>query len=272
MSRLLPAKDIQSVNLALDVPHPARMYDYYLGGKDNFPADRDAAESVIAAAPNIRIMARENRGFMARAVAFLATEYGVEQFLDIGTGIPTSPNLHELVQTIAPESRVVYTDNDPLVLAHARALLTGTPQGRTAYLDADLRDPDRILSSAEVQGTLDLSRPVALSLLAILHFIPDDDEPYRIVRTLLDGLPSGSFLLLSHGTSDFDEAVRDAGRAYQARGLKAAVRTRAEINQFFDGLHLLDPGLRPVHQWRPAGPSALPDAEVSVYGALAQKA
>ncbi|ABW12495.1 protein of unknown function DUF574 [Parafrankia sp. EAN1pec] len=179
------------------------MYDYYLGGKDNFPADREAAEQVIGTFPSVRALARQNRSFMTRATRYLAGEMGIRQFLDIGTGIPTSPNLHEVAQSLVPAARVVYADNDPIVLAHARALLASSPQGRTVYLDADLRDPESILDSPQLRETLDLTQPVALSLVAILHFIKGD-EPYAIVRRLLDALPAGSYLVLTHGTADLD--------------------------------------------------------------------
>ncbi|MCM3883526.1 SAM-dependent methyltransferase [Frankia sp. R82] len=259
--------------LRVDVAHAARMYDYYLGGKDHFPADRDAAEAALLALPTLRIAARQNRSFLLRATRHL-TEVGIRQFLDIGTGIPTSPNLHEVAQTIAPDSRIVYTDNDPLVLAHARALLTSVPQGATAYLDADLHDPDRILTSPELHDTLDLTRPVALSLIAILHFLPDDHDPYNIVRRLMDALPSGSYLALTHITADHDrEAVDAAAEVYRQRGIPVQARSIDDIECFVDGLDLLYPGVRLVHRWRPDDgvPPGLTDAQVSVYGAVARK-
>ncbi len=252
------------------------MYDYYLGGKDNYPVDREAAEKVLAAAPNVPVMARENRDFMVRAARYLAVEVGIRQFLDIGTGLPTSPNLHEVVQHVAPDARVVYTDNDPLVLVHARALLTSSARGRTAYLDADLRDPPAILAADEVRETLDLRQPVALSLIAIMHFVEDADDPYGIVAQLLDGLPSGSALMLSHVTADHDPAVSEVAALYRTGGIPTAVRSRAEVGGFFGGLNLVTPGVAVVHRWRPDPPAAvgdggLSDAEVSVYGAVAMK-
>ncbi|ABD10990.1 hypothetical protein ThrDRAFT_03004 [Frankia casuarinae] len=265
--------DREPVNLRMDLPHTARMYDYYLGGKDNFPADREAAEQVIAAFPNARVTARENRAFMTRATRFLAGEVGIRQFLDIGTGIPTSPNLHEIAQGLAPDTRVVYVDNDPIVLTHARALLTSTPQGRTAYLDADLRDPDGIRAAPQLHSTLDLTRPIALSVVAIFHFIPDADDPYGIVRRLLDALPSGSYLVLTHGTGDYDPDAERAAEAYRQKGMSVQPRSRSEVERFFDGLELVDPGVQVVHRWRADGSAVeeLTDARVSIYGGVARK-
>ncbi|WP_231861494.1 MULTISPECIES: SAM-dependent methyltransferase [Frankia] len=267
------ADDPKPVELRVDLPHPARMYDYYLGGKDNFPADREAAEQARAVAPNASVAARANRAFMARAVRHLAGEAGIDQFLDIGTGIPTSPNLHEIAQEAVEGARVVYVDNDPIVLTHARALLTGTPAGRTAYLDADVRDVRRILTAPEVTDTLDLSRPVALSLLAVGHFLPDSDDPGAIVRRLVDALPAGSYLVLSHLTPDHDPSIEAGAKAYRARGIPLRPRTRAEIEALFGGLELLDPGLVCVHRWRPDAtvPTDLTDAQVSAYGAIGRK-
>lgn len=284
-------------DLKVDVPHPARMYDYFLGGKDNFPADRKTAEQVLGVFPNSRIVVRQNRLFMTRTTRYLAAEAGVRQFLDIGTGIPTSPNLHEVAQDVAPDARVVYTDNDPIVLAHARALLASTPQGRTAYIDADLRDTRRILTAPELHDTLDLTRPIALSLITIFHFIPDGDDPYGIMRRLVDLLPSGSYVSLTHLTADFDPAMREVERAYLTSGVPMHLRTRAEVERFFEGLDLVEPGLQVVHHWRPeladpaettpAGDGAtstdpasrvkaiplseLTDAQVSIYGAVGYK-
>ncbi|MCM3923846.1 SAM-dependent methyltransferase [Frankia sp. AiPs1] len=266
------AANVNPVDLNIGVPHPARMYDYYLGGKENFPADRETAEQAIAAFPNTRNAARQNRAFLVRAVRHLVGEVGIRQFLDIGTGIPTSPNLHEVAQGIAPDTRVVYADNDPIVLAHARALLTSTSQGRTAYLDADIRDPERILASAELRGTLDLTRPVALSLIAIFHFIDDADDPYGLVRRLVDALPSGSYLALTNATGDHDPTFEPAAETYRRRGVTMRLRTRAEVERFFDGLELVDPGVQVVHRWRPDPTTEdLTDAQVSVYGAIARK-
>jgi hypothetical protein len=251
------------------------MYDYYLGGKNSYPADEEAAELVLNDFPQARTVARCNRDFLGRATRYLAAEAGIRQFLDIGTGIPTSPNLHEVAQQVAAEARVVYVDNDPLVLTHARALLTSCPEGATAYLDADLRDPEKILGSAEVRDTLDLSQPVALSLIAILHFIPDAYDPYGIVGALLDALPAGSYLTLTHATADFaTEQADKAAAIYQARGIPVQARVLAEVERFFTGLDLIDPGIVVAHRWRPdhaGSDSDLTDANVSCYAGLGRK-
>ncbi len=271
--RTLETDPARSSDLKPDQPHAARMYDYFLGGKDNFPADRAAAERAASGSPNARLGARENRQFLGRAVRYLAEEAGIRQFLDIGTGIPTANNTHEVAQAIAPESRVVYVDNDPIVLAHARALLVSSPQGRTAYLDADLRDPEKILDHPVLGEILDLRQPVALMLIAILHFVPDDQDPYGIVRRLVQRLPSGSYLAISHGTGDLDPVETDrAVRSYQASGIAVQARSRAEVGRFFEGLELIEPGVEIVSSWRPeptaAGSAAAP--QVGVYGAVAR--
>jgi hypothetical protein len=253
------------------VAHPARRYDYWLGGRDNFAADRQSGDAIAAAFPMIRTAVLENRRFLHRAVRFLAGTAGIHQFLDIGTGIPTRPNVHEIAQGIAPDARVVYVDNDPVVLTHARALLTSSEEGATAYVDADLRQPDRILGDPALRRTLDLSRPVALMLVAIVHFIPEQDDPYGIVGRLLAALPSGSYLVMSHATSDYlpRELVSDiaAGRHGQGR-----LRTRAEFTRFFDGLELVPPGIVPVPEWRAEDePQPRPTAaDTAVYGAVAR--
>ncbi len=270
-----PGADTGSVGKTLrtDLPHPARMYDYYLGGKDNFPADREAAELAIAAFPNARVAARENRAFMTRATRYLATQAGIGQFLDIGTGIPASPNLHEVAQSIVSDAQVVYADNDPIVLTHARALLTSTPQGQTAYLDADIRDPAAILDSPELRETLDLARPVALSLVAIFHFVFDEEDPHAIVRRLVEALPSGSYLVLTHGTADFDPDAEAFAAAYRKRGLPFQLRTHTQVERMFDGLELVEPGLLLAHRWRPDDDRSIPlrDAQVGIYGGVARK-
>ncbi|GGM58335.1 SAM-dependent methyltransferase [Dactylosporangium sucinum] len=265
----------QPVDLQTDRPHPARVYDYLLGGKDNFPADRTAAEAGLKANPNSRIPPRENRNFLRRAVEYLAAEQGIRQFLDIGTGIPTSPNVHEVAQGIAPDSRIVYVDNDPIVLAHARALLTSKPEGRTEYIDADLRDVDRILNAPELREVIDFNQPVALLLIAIMHFVGDADKPYEIVQRLVDALPSGSFLTLTHLTGDFDAAAWDRVAAiYAKQGVTMQVRPHDDIARFFTGLELVEPGLPIVTKWRPdadVNPDAT-DTQVAVYGGVARKA
>ncbi|WP_232544453.1 SAM-dependent methyltransferase [Streptomyces buecherae] len=254
--------------------HAARMYDYFLGGKDNYPADWEAAERVLEVLPTARTIARTNRAFLHRAVEYLTRTAGVTQFLDIGTGIPTEPNLHQVAQGAVPEARVVYVDNDPIVLAHAHALLRSTPQGRTSYLHGDLRDPAAIVASQEVRETLDLTRPVALTLISVLHFLPPGHDPYAIVRELLRPLPAGSYLALSYATTDFAPArMARAAEVYRQSGVALRQGTRADAERFFDGLDLVEPGVAPIHRWRPdpgAG-ARVPDADVSMYGAVARK-
>ncbi|MDT3440700.1 MULTISPECIES: SAM-dependent methyltransferase [unclassified Pseudofrankia] len=265
---------VDPVELRTDVPHSARVYDYFLGGKNNYPADREAAELVLKSGPNTRISALANRAFLHRIARYLAGTVGVRQFLDIGTGIPTSPNLHEIAQGVTADARVVYADHDPIVLAHARALLVGKPEGRTAYIDADLREPEKILGSPTLLETLDLSEPVALSVIAILHFIPDSDDPLGLMRRYLDALPSGSFLAITHVTPDFaPEEARQVTEIYRARGIPLQARTRAEVGRFFDGLELVEPGVQVVHRWRPDAGTDLSatDAQVNLYGGLARK-
>jgi hypothetical protein len=255
-------------------PHPARVYDYLIGGKNNFAADRKTAASVLLKSPNARIAPRENRAFLGRAVRFLTAEAGVRQFLDIGTGLPTANNVHEVAQAIAPSSRIVYVDNDPLVLTHARALLTSAPEGRTVYIQADIRDPEVILTAPATLELLDFSQPVGLLLAGILHLVADADKPAEIVTTLLDALPSGSYLAASHLTTEHDrertaagEAVmRDAGITMQKRDSDVF----AEIA--FAGLKLVPPGVVLVSDWRPENDSPRPSpAEVSIYGGVARK-
>ncbi|WP_405013545.1 SAM-dependent methyltransferase [Kitasatospora sp. NBC_01539] len=261
-----PSGDLQT-----DRPHPARLYDYYLNGKDNFAADRVAAEALLKVAPMLPTTARENRRFLERAVRYLA-RLGIRQFLDIGTGIPTSPNTHEIAQAEAPASRVVYVDNDPMVLAHARALLTSQPKGRTAFLKADLRNPQQILAGA--CAVLDFERPIALMLIAVLHFIEDSDDPRALVTELVEALPRGSCVMLSHVTGDFDPgAWENVVALYRKAGIPAQTRSRSEIEAITAGLQITPPGLQVVSRWRPDGPidPALTDAEVSCYGVLGRK-
>jgi len=233
------------------VPHIARVYDYWLGGKDNFAADRELGEQALQAYPKLVFSVRANRAFLARAVRFLAAEAGIRQFLDIGTGIPTADNTHEVAQRVAPESRIVYVDNDPIVLLHARALLTSKPEGVCAYVDADLRDPDAILAAAA--DTLDFSQPVAVMLLAILQFA-SDDKVNAIMRRLIEGCAPGSFVTLSHPASDIDaephgEMVR---RMNQSLTEHATLRDRAAVTRLFAGLELVEPGVVRAPEWRPA--------------------
>jgi hypothetical protein len=256
------------------VQHPARRYNYFLGGKDHFAADRKAGDELEKVLPTIRVGVRANRGFLQRAVRFLAAERGVRQFLDIGTGLPTADNTHEVAQAVAPASRIVYVDNDPLVLAHARALLTSSDEGATAYLDADLTDPGAILRHPELRDTLDLTQPVALMLVAVLHFIPGRGAAQPIVAELLAALPPGSWLVATHATQDFMPPEQAA--AYQ-RMLDSGrsdvwTRDRAEFTALFDGLEIIDPGVVPPSEWRPAPGEAIPDrADVAVWSAAGRK-
>ncbi|WP_265737720.1 SAM-dependent methyltransferase [Actinacidiphila oryziradicis] len=256
-------------------PHPARMYDFYLGGKDHYEIDRAAASHVVSVFPGIKTCAQVNRLFMHRATRWLAAEAGIRQFLDIGTGIPTEPNLHQIAQGVAPDAKIVYADNDPIVLTHARALLRSTAEGRTAYIHADVREPESILTAAELHATLDMSRPVALSLNALLHFVPDEFKPYDLVAALVDALPSGSYLVISHCTPDFaPETWEKVIDVYRSGGIFAQVRSAGEIARFFDGLELLEPGVEVPHRWKPDADQLLTDvtdAEVSLYVGVARK-
>jgi S-adenosyl methyltransferase len=254
------------------VPHPARVYDYMLGGKDNFASDRALADAVTAAMPSAPVMARANRAFLGRAVRYLAEEAGIRQFLDIGTGIPAAGNTHEVAQAVAPESRVVYVDNDPIVLLHARALMTSDPAGATAFIQADLREPDKILADPALRSTLDLGEPVALMLVAILMYVRDEEGPQGIVSALLDALPSGSYLTISHPSGDFSpEEATDAVAASERSGISFTPRTQAEVAAFFAGLELVDPGVVPVLAWRPDGIAPRDPRAVYYYGALGRK-
>ena len=253
------------------VAHQARIYDYWLGGKDNFAADREAAEQAAAAYPPILRAVRAQRAFLASAVRYLAGQAGVRQFLDIGTGLPTASNTHEVAQAEAPQARVVYVDNDPMVLAHARALLTSTPQGATAYLDADLRDPGEILTGAG--ELLDFRQPVAVLLIGILQLIPDGDDPYALVARLTAAVPSGSWLAVYHPASDIDQdRVGEAVRRVNARSAgTTTLRSHAEITRFFDGMQLLEPGLVQVHRWQPGSITPGHGDEIAAYAGLARK-
>jgi hypothetical protein len=252
------------------VAHVARVYNYWLGGKDNFAADRAAAEQAMAAYPDIPLSARANRAFLRRAVHFLATEAGIRQFLDIGTGIPSASNTHEVAQAAAPASRVVYVDNDPVVLAHARALLSSTPAGATEYIDADLRHTGPIL--AQAAQTLDFAEPVAIMLMAILQHLSEDDDPYRVVAELVAAVPSGSYLALSHPAKDI-EAEKMAAMAERLNLMmaeKVTFRSQQEVARFFNGLELVDPGLVNVPQWRP-GSAAEANSPAALWGGVARK-
>jgi hypothetical protein len=240
----------------ITVPHSARMYDYWIGGKDHFAADRAMGEQFAQVIPGIRTMARENRNFMERVVRYLVREAGLRQLLDIGTGIPTKPNVHELARELAPETRVVYVDNDQIVLAHARALLDNGDDSRITYLDGDLRRPRALLAHPELRDTLDLDRPIGLLLVAVLMLVDDADDPTARVRELLDALPSGSYVAISHPSQDFDpEAMALVTAAATQGGMTLVPRTRAEVERFFDGWDLLAPGVVPVTSWRPDVPA-----------------
>ena len=254
------------------VASPARIYDYWLGGKDNFPADREAAEQVIEVFPGIIPGVRANRALLGRMVGYLADEAGIRHFLDIGTGLPTKDNTHEVAQAIAPESRVVYVDNDPIVLVHARALLTSSPQGTTTYVQADLRDPDKILQGAA--ETLDFTQPVAITLLMILMLVQDAEDPYGIVGRLMNAVPAGSYLAISHPASDVDTG--EIAAAYERLnqrmgGTQATLRSHAEIARFLDGLELVAPGLVQLHRWRPDPGAEGLEFDVPAYAGVGRK-
>jgi trans-aconitate methyltransferase len=246
------------------------VYDYWLGGKDNFAADREAGDRVLEATPGLRERVRANRAFLVRAVHYLTAEAGIRQFLDIGTGIPGANNTHEVAQRAAPDSRIVYVDNDPIVLTHARALLAGGPEGSIQYIDGDLRDVASITGAAA--KTLDLTRPTALLLLGVLHLVQDVEGPYEIVARLMDALPSGSYLVISHPASDIHPGQAEAQRRYNERvSTPQTLRTRAEVSRFFEGLDLVPPGLVYVHTWRPGPDDIVPPNGVSAYGGVARK-
>jgi hypothetical protein len=246
------SRTVGSLPFDVSKANQARIYDYVLGGKDNFAADREAAEAFRKITPELVFSMQANRAFLGRAIRYLAGEAGIRQFLDIGTGIPTGGNTHEVAQAIAPESRVVYVDYDPVVLAHARALLSSSDAGATKYVQADLRETDSIL--AQAAELLDFTKPVAVTMLAILHVIPDADDPYAIVATVMDAMPSGSYLAISHGGLDFyDQAQRQRAEevARQTKRQQEFIfRTREQVKRFFDGVDLVEPGVVPVHEWR----------------------
>ncbi|MFI6845000.1 SAM-dependent methyltransferase [Kitasatospora sp. NPDC050467] len=253
-------------------PHSARVYDYWLGGKTNFPPDRAMGRAIEEAVPSVRAMAKENRAFQSRAVRHLAEQQGIRQFLDLGTGIPTSPNTHEIAEAVSPGTRVVYVDNDPIVLAHARALMVSTPASRTTYIHADLGKPAELLGHPALTSTLDPGRPVGLLMIAVLMLIADEDDPWGKVAALRDALPSGSCLALTHPTQDFDpESVAKVAEAARAGGMTLVPRTREEVARFFDGWELIEPGVAPVMAWHPGGePPADPHAAY-YWGGVARK-
>jgi hypothetical protein len=253
------------------VAHQARVYDYLLGGKDHFAADRKYADAVKAAYPGTVAGVRANRDFLGRAVRFLATDAGIDQFLDIGTGIPAPGSTHEVAQAVRPDSKIVYVDNDPVVLAHARALLIGRTPGTTSYLDADIREPGAILARAA--GTIDLTRPVAVLLLFILHALSDEDDPYRIVAGIMDAVPRGSYLVISHGASDLLSAEESSGIGVAAREMSREqyhMRTQAQVARFFDGLEIVEPGIVQAEAWRP-DPGQRPSGFATGWTGVARK-
>ena len=254
-------------------PHPARIYDYFIGGENNFAADRDTAAQVLRRSPAAQVAARENRAFLGRAVRYLTAEAGITQFLDIGSGLPATNNVHQVAQDITPAARVVYVDNDPLVHAHAQALLASAPAGRTAYLHGDLRDPAAILAHPDTRAVLDFGQPVALMLVAVLHFIPDESQPGQIIATLLGALPPGSYLVASHLTTQHDPAATSAGQQTMREAGMTMQKRNSDVfaDLAFSGLDLVPPGVVLASEWRPAddGPRPTP-AEVNCYAGVAR--
>jgi hypothetical protein len=265
LPRLDEVEDRLATRIDTSIPHTARIYDFLLGGKDNFAVDRAAAEQILAAIPDLAVTLQLNRLFLQRSVRYAARR-GIRQFLDIGTGIPTAGNTHEVAHAIAPDARVAYVDNDPIVLVHGRALMTDAGPGVTTFTQADLRAPEEILSAPEVLRVIDFGRPVALMLVAILHFIKDDEEPYEIVRTLRDALPPGSMFLMSHASFDADPTRGRAGAdGWKNASAEMSMRSLADITTFFDGFDVVEPGIR-TH-WNPDGePEEAIDAVENVWG------
>jgi O-methyltransferase involved in polyketide biosynthesis len=264
-----PADPQPTPGIDTKVPHSARIWNYWLGGKDNYAVDRVAGDQFLQIFPDIAVVARASRAFMGRAVRYLADEAGVRQFMDIGTGLPVAGSTHEIAQQVAPESRIVYVDNDPVVLAHAQALLVSAPEGATDYVDADMREPEHVLQAAA--KTLDFSQPVAIMLLGVLGHVVDDEEAQSIVRRLVDAVPSGSYLVLSDGTNVIHGDQGEAAQQdYNESGAAPyCLRSPEQIGRFFDGLDLVEPGLVSVPRWRPEG-SGVPD-EVDQFGAVGRK-
>jgi len=263
-----PAGQAPPSNLDTTVAHTARVWNYWLGGKDNFAPDREVGDAVAQMFPLIRTTARADRAFLGRVVRYLVGEAGIRQILDVGTGLPTANNTHEVAQGVAPETRIVYVDNDPLVLVHARALLTSTPQGATDYIEADLHEPGKILQ--EAARTLDFDQPIALTMLGVLHFVLDYDEARAIVRELMEALPAGSYLVIAHGCDDFNTEVIAEAITFWNANAKPPIRyrTEAEIVGLFDGYELLEPGVVPCSHWHPDDPDAEP---VNQYAGVARK-
>jgi hypothetical protein len=267
---VVPDHENEPYDFDTSVAHPARVWDYLLDGKDNFAADRRAAHEVLEVMPIMALVARGGRSFLTMAVHQLAAEAGIRQFLDIGTGLPTANNTHEVAQRAAPQSRIVYVDNDPIVLTHARALLSSDSRGETAYIDADIRDSAKILR--EAARVLDFSQPVAVMLLAILHFIPDEDDPYAVTARLMEAMPAGSYLALSHASSDIRSSAVAAGttRYNKHSAVPITLRTKVEVSRFFDGLQIVPPGVVPLGQWQ-AGPTAAPRPNLPTWCAVGRK-
>jgi hypothetical protein len=268
---LAPDDGTEPPEIDTGTAHVARVYNYWLGGKDHFAADREAGDQALDAYPDLVSSVRANRAFLRRAVRYLAAEGGVRQFLDIGTGLPSADNTHEVAQSVAPDARVVYVDNDPMVLAHARALLTSGPGGATAYLDADVRDPGRILR--EAARLLDFSQPVGIMLVAILHLVSDEDDPGGIVTRLMDAVPPGSYLVISHVPSDMKavmEVVDAAERVNQLMAQRTSPRSQAAVTGYFGGLELVPPGVVPIQEWRPDTPEEAA-AHAAMWGGVARK-
>ncbi|HEY2278849.1 MAG TPA: SAM-dependent methyltransferase [Streptosporangiaceae bacterium] len=266
------AADGRDLGIDSATPHIARVYDYWLGGKDNFAVDRETAEKVIAAVPDVLVSVRAQREFLGRAVRYLVNEVGIRQFLDIGTGLPAADNTHEVAQRLAPDTRVVYVDNDPIVLSHARALLTSSPEGETAYISADFHEPAEII--AEAKATLDFSQPVAVMMLGLLHCVADAEDPAALVRQVLDEVAPGSYLVISHPASDISSSEMDNSmRAYnESAPLQLTPRSHDEVARFLDGLELIEPGLIQLHRWRAPVPEVGgADRELANYGAVGRK-
>ena len=261
----------EATEIDTSVAHTARMYDYYLGGHDNYQVDRDAAEQVLAAFPQMREIARENRAFLGRAVRYLASQ-GIRQFLDIGTGIPSPGNTGHVARAVAPHARVVYVDNDPLVIAHADALLAGHDPAHTSVVHGDLRDPQAILDHPQVRAVLDFDRPIGVLLVAVLHFVRDDEDPAGIVRRLMHAVAPGSYLALSHATADkAREQAEEAATSYNQANANITLRSRAQITPLLNDLSLVEPGLVELPWWRPDGEVTADPAQSWGYAAMAHK-
>ena len=268
----VPGAKREPPRLNTAVAHIARVYDYWLGGKDHFAADREAGDKTLQEYPDMLSSVRANRAFLRRAVRYLAAEEGIRQFLDIGTGLPSADNTHEVAQAVTPQSRVVYVDNDPVVLAHARALLTSGPEGATGYLDADIRDIDKIL--AEARKLLDFSQPIGVMLVAVLQFVEDKDDPHRLVTRLIGAVPPGSFVVISHPPSDMQRLAPGLAGALaklsQTMVQRVTPRSHDQVSRFFDGVDLIEPGVVPIQQWRPDS-DAEAAARAGMWGGVGRK-